>query len=183
MRKIFDWCMLKARRIAGALSGFLPKQEFLLKVRKRVWRAALVLGMLLLMCPVLFSHSMYTSGFSASDFTYTGTYTFEQEAGTSNWKLKFTSSGTFKPKVPITVDIFIVGGGSGGNAGGAGTATNAGGGGGGGLTGTWSNITLPANTDPGYSIVVGAGGTGAATYGGVGGTSSSMMQRPPGATL
>lgn len=157
MRKLYSWCMLKARCVIGAIVGLLPKREYLLKVRKKIWRVALVLGMLLLMCPVLFSHSMYATGFSSSDFTYTGAYTWVDDGGGS-WRLKFLTSGTFTPSKAVVIDVFIVGGGGGGG----GTTDNdytSGGGGGGGYTGTWANITLYANQA--YPIVIGAGGAGA----------------------
>ena len=161
--------MLKARRIAGALSGLLPKQEFLLKVRKRVWRVALVLGMLLFMCPVLFSPSMYTSGFSASDFTYTGSYMWVDD-GNNNLRIKYLTSGVFTPKKNIIVDVFLVGGGGGGAS--ITNATAGAGGGGGGYTGTWMSVTLNANQA--YSVVIGAGGTSASNGGSTSGFGYSV---------
>ena len=151
MRKIYDWCLLKCRLVKGAIAGLMPKREFLIKVRKRVWRVAMVLGMLLVLCPVLFAPSMYTTGFSATDFTYTGSYSFSSDSN-GDWRLEFLTSGIFTPKKPIKVDAFLLGGGSGGrNAG-----SNPGGGGSGGRTFTQKNRVLSAGTA--YSITIGNGG-------------------------
>lgn len=73
-----------------------------------------------------------------------------------NWRIKFLTSGTFTPLVGMTIDAFLLGGGTGGNVGGTGTATNSGGGGGGGKTLTVSSISLTANQA--YPIVIGNGG-------------------------
>ncbi len=109
------------------------------------------------------TNSVLSRGFTESDFTFTGSKTWLDD-GDGNWRLKFTSSGTFTPQKNITIDIFLVGGGGGGRNS---TTQYAGGGGGGGYTGTWASITLNANVA--YTVTIGAGGAG---NGGTGGTTS-----------
>ncbi len=103
------------------------------------------------------------AGFGASDFTYTGSCTWVQDAGV-NWRLKFLSGGTFTPKRNVDADVFLVGGGGGGGQG----NVAAGGGGGGGYTTSSFNIRLYANTA--YTILVGEGGAPNET----GGTTSAF---------
>lgn len=110
------------------------------------------------------TNSVLSRGFTQDDFTFTGSKVWVDD-GDGNWRLKFTSSGTFTPQKNITIDIFLVGGGGGGRNGIA--KSDAGGGGAGGYTGTWANVTLAANQN--YTVTIGAGG---AADGGTGGTTS-----------
>lgn len=101
------------------------------------------------------------------DFTWSGSdgTCLVIDDGGGNWRIKFLSSGRFKPLKDMTIDAFVVGGGGGGGHG-----ENAGrlmaSGGGGGRTRTTKNISLLANKS--YSMVVGAGGNanldGGSTY-------------------
>ena len=104
-----------------------------------------------------------------TDFAYTGSYSVISD-GTQGWRIKFFSSGTFTPKQPMTVDVFLVGGGGAGSYGSS-NSSGAVNGGGGGYTKTYKNIVLSANT--GYTVMVGAGGLGVrGSYGSDGGASS-----------
>lgn len=97
-------------------------------------------------------------------FTYTGTYTLLDD-GDKNWRVKFLTSGVLTVDKPITVDIFVVGGGAGGGSG-AKSENGDGGGGGSGYTLTVRSVVLePEKT---YTITIGAGGAADA----VGGTTS-----------
>ena len=91
-------------------------------------------------------------GGGAPVFEYTGNYEYIDDGG-SNWRIKFLSSGVFKPRKAMTIDAFLVGG---GGAGGLGP------GGGGGYTKTAKSIALTANVD--YTITVGAGGTAGVSF-------------------
>lgn len=104
------------------------------------------------------------------DFTYTGDYYIVNE-GTPDWKIYFTSSGTFTPASNIAVQVQAIGGGSGGNGGQASGNRAAGGGGG---TSFVSEVILEASTS--YPIVIGSGGSGGEITGlGVsGGTTSAF---------
>ena len=86
-------------------------------------------------------------------FTYTGEYALINDGGV-NWRIRFLTSGTFKPTTSGSIDVFLVGGG-----GGAYDPSTGSGGGGGGYTATYKNIQLVANTN--YTVTVGAGGIGA----------------------
>ena len=108
------------------------------------------------------TNSVLSRGFTESDFTFTGSKVWVDDLQ-GNWRLKFTSSGTFTPKKNVIVDIFFLGGGAGG---GDSNGYASGGGGGSGRTGQWTNITLTAGQA--CVITIGAGG-GA---GGAGGTTS-----------
>ncbi len=110
------------------------------------------------------TNSALSRGFTEEDFTFTGSKTWVDD-GDGNWRLKFTSSGTFTPKKRVKIDIFLVGGGGGGRN--SVKRVNQGGGGAGGYTGTWLNVSLSAHRA--YTITVGAGG---ASNGGTGGTTS-----------
>ena len=111
---------------------------------------------------------------SGINFTYTGSCQIIDESS-SNWKLKFLTSGTFKPTTSEKVDVFLVGG---GGAGGNGMIRGSGGAGGGGGKSTKGEFNIVANTS--YTITIGAGGasvTGASweqLTGGTGGTSSAF---------
>lgn len=101
------------------------------------------------------------------DFTYTGHYAIENdgvENGTSNWRIKFLTSGVFKTKRTTIVEVFVVGGGGSGGA--------IGSGGGGGYTKT-SAFTIEANKE--YQIFVGAGGDGVTSGNGIDGGDSSAF--------
>ena len=50
---------------------------------------------------------------SAPKFTYTGTYEYIDDGG-GNWRIKFLTSGVFRPLKKMTADVFLVGGGGGG---------------------------------------------------------------------
>jgi len=78
----------------------------------------------------------------ASMYTYTGTTSPFINDLNGNWRIKFLTSGTFTPFVDMTIDVFLVGGGS--SRGGSG------------YTATYKTIYLTKNTD--YVITVGAGG-------------------------
>ena len=97
----------------------------------------------------------FPAGFTSSDFTYTGTYTWVDDGGGS-WRLKFLTSGTFTPKKPVIIDLFIVGGGGGGSGAKVGSYEGSGGGAG------WANTTLGRSLSAGvgYPIVIGDGGAG-----------------------
>ena len=99
--------------------------------------------------------------FSASDFTYTGTYTWIDE-GTVNrktaYRIKFLTSGTFTPKKTILIDLFLVGGGGGG--GGDGTNQSGAGGAGGGGSGGYNSSQY--NAFAGTNNLGGGGGGGGA---------------------
>lgn len=95
---------------------------------------------------------------SAPKFTYTGTYEYIDDGG-GNWRIKFLTSGVFKPLKNMTVDAFLVGGG----AAGKGVSWSAYGGSGG-FTTTVKEIALTKNTE--YNVVIGAGGIGNGTAGG-----------------
>jgi hypothetical protein len=87
------------------------------------------------------------------EFTYTGTYTLIDD-GNKNWRIKFLTSGTLTPLKDMTIDVFLVGGGSSGKK-----TTYSGynmAGGAGGYTRTVNSIVLLANSS--YQIVIGAGG-------------------------
>lgn len=103
-----------------------------------------------------------------TDFTYTGDYYIEYDSTNDYWKIKFLTSGTFKPLKAMTVDVFLVGGGAGGSAGGI---ANEAPGGGGGYTTTTKKVSLTKNTS--YSIVIGDGGARASNGGDTSAFSSS----------
>ena len=98
-------------------------------------------------------------------FEYTGTYEYIDDGG-GNWRIKFLTSGVFKPLKNMTIDAFLVGGG----AAGKGETWNAYGGSGG-FTTTVKEIQLTKNTE--YNVVIGAGGGG---NGGAGGASTGFYR-------
>ena len=101
------------------------------------------------------------------DFNWTGgdgTYQVLDD-GDGNWRIKFLTSGVFRPLKALNIDVFLVGGGGGGAEGGS---QYGAGGGGGGYTNTTKSVNLIANTS--YNIVVGAGGP----VGSAGGQSSAF---------
>ncbi|MDD3187602.1 MAG: InlB B-repeat-containing protein [Bacilli bacterium] len=99
-------------------------------------------------------------------YTYTGN-SFAVSDGNGNWRIKLLTSGTFTPKVNLSIDIFLVGGG-----GGSTTCPNeSSGGSGGGYTLTHNTISLTAGT--GYSATIGAGGA-VSTSGTRGGTTTFL---------
>lgn len=104
------------------------------------------------------------------EFTYTGEYHIVNE-GTPDWKIYFTSSGTFTPASNIAVQVQAIGGGSGGNGGDANQRPRVGGVGGNSMTG---ELILESGVS--YEIIIGAGGTGGSerAQGGVGGTTSGF---------
>ena len=112
-----------------------------------------------------------------TDFTYSGNYQVVND-GDDNWRIKFLSSGVFKPLTDMQIDCFLVGAGGGG-----GYVHDKWGssGGGGGYTRTITNTILYANTS--YSFVIGTGGTGktnpsdnpnTSVVGGDGGSTSAL---------
>jgi len=115
-------------------------------------------------------------------YTYTGSSTVVDD-GNGNWRIKFLTSGTLTPLIDMTVDAFLVGGGGAGGISADNGLKSGGGGGAGGYTGTYSGITLSANTP--YIITIGAGGihsTAASGYGGTGGTTSAFGYSKAGGT-
>ena len=117
---------------------------------------------------------------SAPKFTYTGTYEYIDDGG-GNWRIKFLTSGVFRPLKALNIDVFLLGGGGGGAK--AKSYQYGAGGGGGGYTNTIKSVKLTSNTS--YDIVVGAGGTadsaggqssafGATADGGNGGSSKIL---------
>lgn len=104
------------------------------------------------------------------EFTYTGEYYIVNE-GTPDWKIYFTSSGTFTPASNIAVQAQAIGGGGGGNGGYADIKPRVGGGGGNSMTG---ELILESGVS--YKIKIGAGGTGGGLegQGKVGGTTSGF---------
>lgn len=110
------------------------------------------------------------SGGGVPQFTYTGQYESIDDGG-GNWRIKFLTSGVFKPLKNMTIDAFLVGGG----AAGKGETWNAYGGSGG-FTTTVKNIVLTKNTE--YNIVIGDGGSG---NGGAGGASTGFTGTAAGA--
>lgn len=104
------------------------------------------------------------------EFTYTGEYYIVNE-GTPDWKIYFTSSGTFTPASNIAVQVQAIGGGGGGNGGYADQKPRVGGGGGNSMTG---ELILESGVS--YEIKIGAGGTGGGSkgQGKVGGTTSGF---------
>ena len=104
---------------------------------------------------------MVMGGFTSTDFTYTGTYTWIDDGivnGKPSFRIKFLTSGTFTPKKPIVTDIFLLGGGGGG-----GWGVSSGSGGGGGRTATVPSVTFQAGVA--YAITIGAGGAANAAGG------------------
>jgi hypothetical protein len=75
----------------------------------------------------------------------------------------FTANGTFTPSADGYVEYLVIGGGAAGAAGPNWDLPTIGGGGGGGGAGAYRTGYLPVTAGTGYSIVVGAGGTGS-TY-------------------
>ena len=104
----------------------------------------------------------------ADMYTYTGSSTVIND-GNGNWRIKFLTSGTFSPKVKMTIEAFLVGGGGGG---GNSSGYVGGGGGGGGYT-TYSNsVSLNVTT---YSISIGAGGSAGTTGSGTAGSATTAF--------
>ena len=101
------------------------------------------------------------------DFTYTGQYNERLEDGV----VELLSTGILKVKRNVSVDVFLVGGGSAGGS--CRTSVSSGGGGAGGHTKTFS-VTLYTDTE--YHIEVGAGGAHNTGYGvgGAGGSTSAF---------
>ena len=91
--------------------------------------------------------------------------------GDNNWRIKFLTSGIFKPLTNMIIDTFLVGAGGGG---GQYITYEAGGGGGGGYTKTSNGIVLTSGIE--YNIIVGLGGAGGELYknGNEGGISSAF---------
>lgn len=112
------------------------------------------------------------------EFTYTGEYYIVNE-GTPDWKIYFTSSGTFTPASNIAVQVQAIGGGGGGNGGYADQKPRAGGGGGNSMTG---ELILESGVS--YKIKIGAGGTGGDStgQGRAGGTTSGFGLTATGGT-
>ena len=107
---------------------------------------------------------------SAPKFTYTGTYEYIDDGG-GNWRIKFLTSGVFKPLKNMTIDAFLVGGGAAGKG-----ETWSAYGGSGGFTTTVKKIQITKNTE--YNVVIGSGGSG---NGAAGGSSSGFTGTAAGA--
>ena len=105
------------------------------------------------------THYQYIGGGGGvPQFEYTGNYEYIDD-GSGNWRIKFLTSGVFKPLKTMTIDVFLVGGGA------AGKGENwSAYGGSGGFTNTVKKIALTKNTE--YNVVIGAGGSGNGTAGG-----------------
>lgn len=105
-------------------------------------------------------------------FTYTGKYEVLNK-DTSDWKIKFLTSGTlvFTSETPM-IDVFLVGGGGGGSGHHGNASYDAGGGGG--YTTTQKGFTPTLNES--YTITIGGGGSAgpAWTAGGNGGATSAF---------
>ena len=105
-------------------------------------------------------------------FTYTGKYEVLNK-DTSDWKIKFLTSGTlvFTGETPM-IDVFLVGGGGGGSGHHGNASYDAGGGGG--YTTTRKGFKPTLNES--YTITIGGGGSAgpAWTAGGNGGTTSAF---------
>ena len=94
------------------------------------------------------------------DFTYSGECQVIDDSDDEGikWRVKFLTSGIFKPSVNMKIDIFYVGAGGGGGSTKLNSDTAYGGsGGGGGYTKTVKSLILNANTE--YQITIGTGGT------------------------
>lgn len=112
----------------------------------------------------------YQSGSPAITFTG-GNKNIRIENGNSiyDWKIYILNSGTltFTDETP-DIDVFLVGGGAAGNY-----AWAKGAGGGGGYTKTISGLSIDPGTN--YNIVVGTGGIGSQTAGGMAGGATSAF--------
>ncbi len=178
IKKIYDWCLDKCRRILGAIAGFLPSLNmpskekvawFGKRTKRFLLRLILVLSAFLFMSPLI----NRCSGGSASGlptYSFTGSSSLIDE-GDGNWHIDFYSSGDFVLlSGTVHLDTFILGGGGGG----ARQSGNVAGGGGGGYT---HNVTITAQLNTVYPIIVGAGGAGGSGVqadGSNGGTSSAF---------
>lgn len=165
VKKLYAWCLNKVRFVAGAIIAFLPRvlsnEKKSVAFLKRVF---MILAMMLFMCPVIFRVGGGASASGIPDLSNcTATYVVLDD-GHGNWRVKFTSSGTWTPTKTITIDVFLVGGGGGGGL----SGYWGGNGGGGGRVGTHASIVLVKDTA--YSIVVGAGGASGA----IGGSTSAF---------
>ena len=97
--------------------------------------------------------AVYSGGVKeAFPFTYTGTYELVMESSV-NWKIRFLTSGTFRPLENASVDVFAVGGGGSSYYL---SGTGMGAGGGGGYTTTQSNVSLDSSKT--YIVTIGDGG-------------------------
>ena len=109
-------------------------------------------------------------------FTYTGAYEVVDDNDnlitetTTNWKIKFLSSGTLTitdlREAAAGIDIFLVGGGANGGGGGSGYTYDqirGGDGGGGGYTTTLKGQLLSTNVE--YQIIVGKAGEASSAFG------------------
>lgn len=148
VKKLYAWCLNKVRFVAGSIRAFLPRvlpdKKKSIAFLKRVFFFSAVL---LLACPVI----LRVGGASALGIpnlsNCTATYVILDD-GNGDWRIKFTSSGTWTPTKTITIDVFAVGGGAGGGVGRYGGC--------GGYTTTQNSVVLQAGVA--YAIVVGAGG-------------------------
>ena len=178
LKRFYDWCLVKCRRILGAITEFLPSLNMLSKekiswfgkkARRFLLRLILVLSVFLFMSPII----SRVGGGSSSGlpiYTFSGSSSLVDE-GNKNWHIDFYSSGDFVLlSGTINIDAYILGGGGGG----ARQSGNVAGGGGGGYT---HNVTVSLVRNTVYSIVVGAGGAGGSGVqadGSNGGTSSAF---------
>ena len=95
------------------------------------------------------THYGYVGKSKAPKFTYTGTYNVREDG-----VVELLTSGTIVFLNPVTIDLFLVGGGGAGGSDAKNTIVGCGGGGGG-YTKTEKNFAVSANTE--YAVVVGAG--------------------------
>ena len=94
------------------------------------------------------THYGYVGKSKAPKFTYTGNYKVRDDG-----VVELLTSGTIVFLNPVTIDLFLVGGGGAGGS--AVRGTGGWGGGGGGYTKTFKNVTMSKNTP--VSVTVGAG--------------------------
>ena len=163
--RIYRWCLNNARRILGAISFLIPRvHEFPAKPRRMgKFRRGFVTALFAIFVgAIIFSPTCYSSAFGPTDYTWSGgaAPVWVSDGGV-NFRLKFISSGTFTPKKPLVIDLFLLGGGGGG--GNSRDVSGGIGGGGGGYAGTWSSVSLSAGTS--YSVVIGSGGAAMTTGG------------------
>jgi hypothetical protein len=95
------------------------------------------------------THYGYVGKSKAPKFTYTGNYNVRDDG-----VVELLTSGTIVFLNPVTIDLFLVGGGGAGGSDALNTVVGCGGGGGG-YTKTEKNFAVSANTE--YTVVVGAG--------------------------
>ena len=118
-----------------------------------------------------------SNGSAPYSFTYTGNCTIIDD-GNDNWRIRFTSGGTFKPNISDEIVVFLVGGGGGGGHTYSTNQNVSPYGGSYGYSETHNLVTITAGNS--YPIIIGGGGKGTEIClsgtgkGGTGGTSSAF---------